>query len=174
MIYLSTKYCTTGPGNDTCTWFGEVCPCCCLSLLPQLGCNILATTYKCYIWGPVHILQWQHFQLSVCSWDPMHVRLNWMNAEWMNGHWNVIPLFLPFQRCCVAYAMEWRTTHTGSELCASRRSKIQQENAMRQAPHCALYHILVGKRPALGGGCKPKSDFDICSDNQDHASFKIR
>ena len=29
-----------------CTWFGEVCFCCCLSLLPQLAYIILATTYK--------------------------------------------------------------------------------------------------------------------------------
>ena len=29
-----------------CTWFGEVCSCCRLSHLPQLACNILATTYK--------------------------------------------------------------------------------------------------------------------------------
>ena len=29
-----------------CTWFGEVCFCCCLSLLPQLAWNILATRYK--------------------------------------------------------------------------------------------------------------------------------
>ena len=29
-----------------CTWFGEVCSCCCLSPLPQLACIILATTYK--------------------------------------------------------------------------------------------------------------------------------
>ena len=27
-------------------WFGEVCSCCSSSLLPQLACNILATTYK--------------------------------------------------------------------------------------------------------------------------------
>ena len=27
-------------------WFGEVCSCCCLSLLPQFACNILATMYK--------------------------------------------------------------------------------------------------------------------------------
>ena len=26
-------------------WFGEVCACYCLPLLPQLACNILATTY---------------------------------------------------------------------------------------------------------------------------------
>ena len=37
-----------GPGNITCTWFGEVGSCCCLPLLPQLACNILATTYKYY------------------------------------------------------------------------------------------------------------------------------
>ena len=36
----------TGPGNNTCTWFGEVGSCCCLPLLPQLACNVLATTYK--------------------------------------------------------------------------------------------------------------------------------
>ena len=36
----------TGPGNNTCTWFGEVGSCCCLPLLPQLACSILAT------WGP--------------------------------------------------------------------------------------------------------------------------
>ena len=29
-----------------CTWFGEVCSCCCLSLLPQLAYNILPTMYK--------------------------------------------------------------------------------------------------------------------------------
>ena len=29
-------------------WFGEDCSCCCLSLLPQLAYNILATTYKDY------------------------------------------------------------------------------------------------------------------------------
>ena len=34
---------STGHGNGTCSWFGEVCSCCCL-LLPQLSCNILATT----------------------------------------------------------------------------------------------------------------------------------
>ena len=28
------------------TWFGEVCYCCCLSLLPELAWDILATTYK--------------------------------------------------------------------------------------------------------------------------------
>ena len=28
------------------TWFGEFCSCCCLPLLPQLACSILATTYK--------------------------------------------------------------------------------------------------------------------------------
>ena len=38
----------TGPGNNTCMWFGEVGSCCCLPLLPQLACNILATTYKYY------------------------------------------------------------------------------------------------------------------------------
>ena len=38
----------TGPGNNTCTWFGEVGICCCLPLLPQLACNILATAYKYY------------------------------------------------------------------------------------------------------------------------------
>ena len=27
-------------------WFGEVSICCCLPLLPQLACKILATTYK--------------------------------------------------------------------------------------------------------------------------------
>ena len=32
--------------KSLCTWFGEVCSCCCLPLLPQLACNILATTYK--------------------------------------------------------------------------------------------------------------------------------
>ena len=34
--------------KSLCTWFGEVCSCCCLPLLPQLACNILATTYKYY------------------------------------------------------------------------------------------------------------------------------
>ena len=29
-----------------CTRFGEVCSCCCLSLLPRLACIILATMYK--------------------------------------------------------------------------------------------------------------------------------
>ena len=38
----------TGPGNNTCTWFGEVGSCCCLPLLPEIACNILATTYKYY------------------------------------------------------------------------------------------------------------------------------
>ena len=28
------------------TWDGEVGPCCCLPLLPQLACNILATTFE--------------------------------------------------------------------------------------------------------------------------------
>ena len=32
--------------KSPCTWFGEVCFCFCLSLLPQLACNILATTCK--------------------------------------------------------------------------------------------------------------------------------
>ena len=41
-------YAHTGPGNNTCRWFGEVGSCCCLPLLPQLACNILATTYKYY------------------------------------------------------------------------------------------------------------------------------
>ena len=39
---------STGPGNNTCTWFCEIGYCCCLPLLPQLACNILATTYKYY------------------------------------------------------------------------------------------------------------------------------
>ena len=39
----------SGPGNNTCTWFGEVCFCCSLPLLPQLALNILATTYKYYL-----------------------------------------------------------------------------------------------------------------------------
>ena len=38
----------TGPVNNTCTWFGEVGFCCCLPLLHQLACIILATTYKYY------------------------------------------------------------------------------------------------------------------------------
>ena len=47
LLCSSIFYATcTGPGNNTCTWFGEVCSCCCLSLEPQLACNILATTYK--------------------------------------------------------------------------------------------------------------------------------
>ena len=32
--------------KSPCTWFGEVCSCCCLPLLPQPAYNILATTYK--------------------------------------------------------------------------------------------------------------------------------
>ena len=35
----------TGPKNNACTWFGEICTCSCLPLLPQLACNILATIY---------------------------------------------------------------------------------------------------------------------------------
>ena len=38
--------CLTELRKFLCTWFGEVCSCCCLSLLPQLACIILATTYK--------------------------------------------------------------------------------------------------------------------------------
>ena len=30
----------TWPGNNTCTWFGEVCICCSVPLLPQLACSI--------------------------------------------------------------------------------------------------------------------------------------
>ena len=37
---------TTELRKFLCTWFGEVSSCCCLSLLPQLACNILGTTYK--------------------------------------------------------------------------------------------------------------------------------
>ena len=40
------KVITTGLRKFLCTWFGEVCSCCSLSLLPQLACNILATMYK--------------------------------------------------------------------------------------------------------------------------------
>ena len=47
-VMQSLTYKSTGPGNNTCTWFGEVGSCCCLPLLPQLACNILATTYKYY------------------------------------------------------------------------------------------------------------------------------
>ena len=36
----------TGLRKFLCTWFGEVCSSCWLSLLPQLACNTLATTYK--------------------------------------------------------------------------------------------------------------------------------
>ena len=32
--------------KSLCTLFGEVCSCWCLPLLPQLACNILATTYR--------------------------------------------------------------------------------------------------------------------------------
>ena len=35
-------------------WFGEVCSCCCLSLLPQLACNFLATTYE-HIFSALYI-----------------------------------------------------------------------------------------------------------------------
>ena len=34
--------------NITCLWFGEVCSCCILSLLPQFACKIFTTTYKYY------------------------------------------------------------------------------------------------------------------------------
>ena len=44
-IFCSTNM-ITGTDNNTCTWFGEVCSCCSSSLLPQLACNIIATTYK--------------------------------------------------------------------------------------------------------------------------------
>ena len=44
-IYIKCFRCT-GPENNACTWFVEVGYCCCLPLLPQLACNILATTYK--------------------------------------------------------------------------------------------------------------------------------
>ena len=36
-------------------WFGEFCSCCCLPLLTQLACSILATTYKPFsesLYGP--------------------------------------------------------------------------------------------------------------------------
>ena len=32
--------------KSPCMWFGEVCSCCCLPLLPQLAYNIRATTYE--------------------------------------------------------------------------------------------------------------------------------
>ena len=45
---------STGPGNNACTWFGEVCSCCCLPLLPQLACNMPTTTYRYYLFlGPI-------------------------------------------------------------------------------------------------------------------------
>ena len=43
--FLSLEH-TTELRKFLCTWFGEVCSSCCLSLLPQFACNILATTYK--------------------------------------------------------------------------------------------------------------------------------
>ena len=46
MDSVSLECCTTEPRKFLCTWFGEVCSCCCLSLLPQLACKILATTYE--------------------------------------------------------------------------------------------------------------------------------
>ena len=36
-------------------WFGEVCSCCCWSLLPELAWDILATTYKDFF-SPLYIL----------------------------------------------------------------------------------------------------------------------
>ena len=41
-----------------CTWFGEVCSCCCLSFLLQLACNILASTSKEII-SALYLLEWK-------------------------------------------------------------------------------------------------------------------
>ena len=46
-----------------CTWFGEVCSCCSLSLLPQPACNILATMCK-QIFSALYLV-------SVLLWPPV-------------------------------------------------------------------------------------------------------
>ena len=40
------------------TWLGEICSCCCLSLLPQLVCNILTTTYNWNVIQNPSVLNW--------------------------------------------------------------------------------------------------------------------
>ena len=42
---------STGPGNNTCTWFGEVCSCCCLPLLPGIACSIHTTWGSSFSWA---------------------------------------------------------------------------------------------------------------------------
>ena len=49
--------------KSLCTWFGEVCSCCCSSLLPQLACNILATTYKDFFFALYILIR----SSSLCS-----------------------------------------------------------------------------------------------------------
>ena len=66
MVKLFPYHCT-GPGNNTCTWFGEVGSCCCLPLLPQLACNILATTYKYYFRAHYFVIDSQDFS-RIKSW----------------------------------------------------------------------------------------------------------
>ena len=45
---------TTGPGNNTCKWFGEVCSCCCLPLQHfrnHVQRNVLSSVH---IWASMH------------------------------------------------------------------------------------------------------------------------
>ena len=45
---LSRRSQLQSPNESLCTWFGEFCSCCCLPLLPQLACSILATWERPY------------------------------------------------------------------------------------------------------------------------------
>ena len=46
LFYRQYQADTTELRKFLCTWFGEVCSCCSLSLLPQPAYNIIATMYK--------------------------------------------------------------------------------------------------------------------------------
>ena len=57
-------------------------PCCCLPFVPQLACNILATTYKYYFQA-----QCRHWRFT-CMWK----WVNWDSKTWRFGHFRAAEL----------------------------------------------------------------------------------
>ena len=77
-LYLLCVYVRTELRKFLCTWFGEVCSCCCLSLLPQLACNILATAYKDkMVFDEALIQSWENFFVCGCENDAGKLRQKW-------------------------------------------------------------------------------------------------
>ena len=66
---------TAGPGNSTCMWFDEVNSWCCLPILPQLECNILANTYEYYF----------RAQCSTSTWVIKTCRGRYLNNVFIGG-----------------------------------------------------------------------------------------